>query len=70
MLLVVSGIASCGLGFVAESMIYVHEEIVELRKQGQKLDKLSEAVSRLKRQIAALEKSKKRDQSGGGKPQQ
>lgn len=70
MLLVVSGIASFGLGFVAESMIYVHEEIVELRKQGQKLERLSEAMSRLKRQLAAVEKSKKRDQSGGGKPQQ
>jgi hypothetical protein len=48
----------------------VHEEIAELRKQSQKLDRLSEAVSRLKRQMSGLEKNKKRDQGGGGKPQQ
>jgi glycosyltransferase involved in cell wall biosynthesis len=67
MLLVVSGIASFGLGFVAESMIYVQEEIAQLRKQSQKIDKLAEAISRLKKQMPAREKPRKRDQSGSAK---
>jgi dolichol-phosphate mannosyltransferase len=68
MLLVVSGMASFGLGFVAESLIFVQEEIAQLRKQGQKIDKLAEAVSRLRKQIPAREKPRKRDQSGSAKP--
>lgn len=70
MLLVMSGIASFGLGFVAESMIYVQEEIAELRKQDQKLDKLAETLSQLRKQIATRDKSRKRDSNDRGEPQQ
>ncbi len=68
-LLVMSGIASFGLGFVAESMIYVQEEISSLRKQSQKIDRLAESISRLKRNVSAPDRGRKRDQGGGGKPQ-
>lgn len=61
MLLVFSGFASIGLGFVAESLIYVQDEISALRKQGKKIDELSESFSRLKKQLPSVERSVKRE---------
>jgi len=62
MLLIVSGIASMGMGFVAESLIYVQNEIEQLRKMGQKIDKLAESVARLKTQ--GRDRGKKREPEG------
>jgi len=69
MLLAVSGIASFGLGFVAESMIYVQEEIAQLKNMDQKLERLAESISRLRKQVATREKGRKRDSNGRGEPQ-
>jgi dolichol-phosphate mannosyltransferase len=61
MLLVVSGFASIGLGFVAESLIYVQDEISGLKKQGKKIDDLSESLSSLRKQLQSMERSGKRE---------
>ncbi len=67
MLLVISGFASIGLGFVAESLIYVQDEISGLRKQGQKIDNLSESLSSLRKQLQSMEGSGKREVHSGDK---
>ncbi len=67
MLLVISGLASIGLGFVAESLIYVKDEISGLKKQEQKIDNLAESISHLRKQLQSIEKSVKREVRSGDK---
>ncbi|MBU1320653.1 MAG: glycosyltransferase family 2 protein [candidate division Zixibacteria bacterium] len=69
MLLAMSGLASVGLGFVAESLIYVQDEIAELKKQTGKIDSLAESISRLRKQMQATDKGRKRAQESSDRPQ-
>jgi glycosyltransferase involved in cell wall biosynthesis len=70
MLLVMSGIAAMGLGFLAESLIYVQDEIAALRKQGQKIDRLSETIARLTRSRQTRDQSRRREPNLPGDRQQ
>jgi len=67
MLLSFGGIASIGLGFVAESLIFVQEEISQVRKMEDKIDKLADTIGLLKKQLRNVDKKQKRDSDGGGR---
>ncbi len=59
MLLAFAGIASIGLGFLAESLIYVQEEVGRLRRLEDKIDRLADTFAHFKKQSRGPDRDRK-----------
>ena len=67
MLLAISGIAAIGLGFLAESLIYVSDEIRSLRRKLDQVDRTADDLDFIKKQLRNIEKRQKRSSGDSGR---
>jgi len=67
MLLAISGMASIGLGFIAESLIYVSDEIRALRSKLDQADRMADDLDYVKKQLRNIEKRQKRSSGDSGR---
>ncbi len=70
MLLAITGIAAIGLGFLAESLIAVSDEIRAIRRKQEQTDRLADNIDYLKKQLRNIEKRQKRSSGDSGRSNQ